>query len=247
MKSLIPIVLFLVSVGIIAQEPRDMEETKLTPAPTQEKGEETKLAEEEKPATENHFKFAFGLNYNSSNTAEADLVYYDASAARAFTGTAEFDVKSYASLEFEVRHMQKQNWGFTAGLSLGAETEEQGGTIVLNGVTIVITSSADPDKMRVVLLYGNAVYRFDEVYIPFGLNVSAIDYKVAGGGAKIETEGGLGAQFGLGYQFGDHVAFELLARSIAFNVKFTDLATSDTTEYKDGHVTNLVLGAKYIF
>ena len=91
----------------------------------------------------------------------------------------------------------------------------------------------------------NALYRFNQFYIPFGVNFSAPILEYQNTSTTLEVTGGVGVQFGLGYFINDSLAAEFFVRSIGLTLT----ADSGTTkaEYGRGTLTGAGFGFKYLF
>lgn len=192
------------------------------------------------------WRFGLGLSLRADQTAEADIYARNLSNSQVLTGDAEFDVKTGIALEADVRYMRKNNWGFLGGLSIGLSSEVDGGKITINGTTSTSSGgSADPDEVRVSYIHANAVYRWNEFYIPFGVNFSVIDYDATG--FDINADGGSGYQFGVGYLFNDNLAIEIMRVTTRFDISYTDTSNNIYIEFNEGFLTSYDLSVKYIF
>lgn len=157
---------------------------------------------------------------------------------------ADVDVKNALTLSADLRNVVADGWGVIVGVTVDTEREITGGEFT--GAAWGTPYPGTGDKIRVSTLYGSAVYRWTNLYIPFGLNVSHVSYeKASGASGSYDEMGGFGAQFGLGCYINENVAVEVLSRSVAVRLDHEDGPV--TTEYRRGFLSSLSLGAKYIF
>ena len=189
------------------------------------------------------WRFAAGIGYNGGAAAESDLTVRNISNFSSATGTVEYDVNSGFNINFEGRFLRKNGWGLTMGADFDLTREIDSGTITLGSNTVTVSGASDPDEITTLVLYGNAVYMWEQFYIPFGFNVSFIDYKSTG--LNVNTTPSIGAQLGIGFQANDHFAFELFSRALGFELDYLD--GNLDVQFEDGIMTDFVLRVKYIF
>ena len=158
-------------------------------------------------------------------------------------GEAEVDINNAIALDFDLRYMPANSWGVSGGMAL--ESEREVNSVSSTGA-VIGNDIGNNDKFRMLIFYGNGAYRWDQFYIPVGLNVSYVSYYADSGSIwDYDAMGGIGAQFGVGYYLTENVALEFLSRAVGMRLKVTSGATE--TEYERGWVTNSVLSAKFIF
>lgn len=190
------------------------------------------------------WRFALGLGYNFTGKAESDLKVTNLSSLVTSSGTVEYDVEPGANLNFEARYMAPHNWGFTVGVDLDMDREIKTGSVTVGSETVTFTdNSSNPDSLSAVILYGNLVYQWEEFYIPFGFNISVIDYESTG--LNVNSNGTLGAQLGIGYVINNSFAFELFSRAIGFELDY--ISSNLNVRFEEGIMTDIAFRAKYIF
>lgn len=143
----------------------------------------------------------------------------------------------------EARWMRPYAWGFTGGLQLGSEAKadkyeiKQGGT----------TTKGDADaKIQLTTLYGNAVYRWHWIYLPFGLNVTSVKMTPSSGyTGSIDSKGGIGTQVGVGFLVHPNIALE--THMFINNWKLEGKSGTTTFDYGTGSLFSWKLQAKYVF
>jgi hypothetical protein len=205
-------------------------------------------AANDKPAIEQSSKsgwnFAIGLGYSLSSKLKFDNGVGTSSGSSTSFST-DLDYKNTYSLSFEGRNMPSNSWGFMGGIQFDGEREFDGGTITSGGITATVSSSGG-SKIQFTNLYANAVYRWDQFYLPFGLNVSSVKFTPASGSTGTsDASGGVGAQLGAGFALNENVALELFSRVVAIKLKGT--TSTSTTDFGTGYLSTLIFQGKYIF
>ena len=92
-----------------------------------------------------------------------------------------------------------------------------------------------------ITINGGAVYRWDSVYIPFGLNYSIPSVT----NSTLNINGGLGAQFGVGYYFNPQFSLELLEK--VQTITADAVVGGINVDYKTGYLAGLQLHVKFNF
>lgn len=166
-----------------------------------------------------------------------------------FSGTfeADLDYTNALSLEFEARNTPDNSWGVIGGLTYDFERKFDGGTIKGGGQSATLSAGSDPSKLQMTVLYANAVYRWNEFYLPFGLNISLPKYTPPNSyTGTSDVKGGLGVQLGVGFYFTEHFVGEIVSRAAA--VKMSGVSSTGTkTDYGTGFFSTLMFTGKYLF
>ena len=193
---------------------------------------------------ENSDQWHFGLGGSLSLRSK---LRFDTVTATGVTGNlvADLDYSNVFSIELEARKINQMSWGLMGGLTFDGERQLTGGSITGGGVSLVVSDS-DPSKIQATVIYGNAVYRWNQFYLPFGLNISAIKFTAASSFTGTSSaSGGVGAQVGFGVYVKDNFVIEGYSRAVA--VKLSSTSSSSTTNYGTGFLSNVMLTGKYIF
>lgn len=229
MKTLIVTMLLVSAVKTNAQ-------TEPAPAPSPNKAP---LATE----SGGRWQFALGLGYMLSTQ---DGKFSDARAG-ATTGEAEFDYEKTYSLIAEARYLPANDWGVLLGLNYEGQRQFDGGTIKGGGVVVTLTGGSDASKVQFSTLYASAAYRWNEFYLPFGLNYSVVKFTPAstGGNQAYDASGELGAQLGVGWFFEEHFAIELHSWVTGMNLRTGSGAAE--IDFGSGIFPHLFLMGKYAF
>lgn len=192
--------------------------------------------------SETTWRFGLGLSLGTDATVE----YEDIITESGEKGSAELDYSNVLSLEFDARYMQKYGWGFIGGLTIDGKRKLTGGNVKISGHNLAVPSD-DPSKIQSTVLYANAVYRWEDFYIPFGLNYSFIEYDVPSAStSSVDASGAIGGQFGIGYYATSNLALELYGRTIGIRLKSaTDGATD--IDFGKGSIRTAQFAVKYFF
>lgn len=189
------------------------------------------------------WRFAIGLGYNASGSAESDFSIQNLSTLSRANGEVDLDTEPGFNINFEARFLQKHGWGLTMGLDFDFDREVKSGTISSGGTTISVSETDDPDSFTSVVGYGNLVYKWENFYIPFGLNLSYIDYKSTG--LNVNTTPSIGAQLGLGYETDSNFALEMYSRVLGLEMDYID--GNYDVSFEEGLISNIAFRVKYIF
>ncbi len=189
------------------------------------------------------WRFAIGLGYNASGSAESDFSIQNLSTLSRANGEVDLDTEPGFNINFEARFLKKNGWGLTMGLDFDFDREVKTGTISSGGTTISVSETDNPDSFTSVVGYGNLVYKWEQFYIPFGLNLSYIDYKSSG--LNVNTTPSIGAQLGLGYETDSNFAMEMYSRVLGLEMDYID--GNYEVIFEEGLISNIAFRVKYIF
>jgi hypothetical protein len=140
-------------------------------------------------------------------------------------------------------------WGFDAGFSVDfpRSITSVDGSLAGPGDGFTGYGTLDPAaQITLYSLYGNMIYRWERLYIPFGINISGASVTSAPLGLSERTST-VGLQFGLGYYLFDNLALEALVRSVAFDAMSSNYSVSGNSDFDSGTMTSLNLGIKVLF
>lgn len=164
--------------------------------------------------------FSIGLGLRLNNYLKYDDVTMSNGS---LTVKDKLEFKSDTPVVFDINFMNsaKQAWGWSLGLtrfkidwtSVNDSQEE-----------IKIKASTD-----VTDLYFNAVYRWDNVFLPFGINFASLSSSDSP--FLSANDGGGGAQIGVGFLIEKHFTVIVESKVITFSgAKLTDSGTTLTSE-----------------
>ncbi len=132
-----------------------------------------------------------------------------------YDGTANWDGQAAFGVGAEVMYTRIGDWGWSAGFDY--EFKREFDHFDFSGGGVFANASLSPKPhLTVATIYGNAVYRWDTVYLPFGLNYAVLaDFKNTSGiySGTIDTKGTLGFQVGVGFNITELIALELNAKA----------------------------------
>lgn len=188
-------------------------------------------------------KFAIGLGLNGEGTADSDLIITDLNDSSQYRGSAVFKVSSSMNLSVEGRYLQQNGWGAIVGADVDFSRDVESGSITLGGNTVRFSDSGQTDTLSTFIFHGSLAYKWNQFYIPFGLNISFIDYEAVG--LSVNSTPTVGAQLGIGYELDTNFAFELHSRALGYKLDYID----DNLDiyFDEGVMTNILFKIKYIF
>jgi hypothetical protein len=182
--------------------------------------------------------FGVGGSYSLPSTANFNNGSYGGLAM-----TVNLTYASVLGLEFEARKLPLHSWGFVGGLSY-----DLAGTTSSVNVTVAGTSSSGSSnsQFQTTVLWGSAAYRWENFYLPFGLNYDVLSYTPPSGFIGSSTaSGGFGGQVGVGYYVTPRIPVELDYRMLAFNLSQTTPVL--TTNYGSAYATTFLIKGEYLF
>lgn len=136
--------------------------------------------------------------------------------------TSDFEYKEALSFCIEMRDSQKNAWGYGLGLTFDMERELESAIFKSGSSSLSLVGSGGASKIGATAIEFNAIYRWNEFYIPFGLNYTAMRFTPAPGySGGFNVDSGFGAQFGLGFFINDNVAIEMSSRASNYSLNFT--------------------------
>lgn len=151
--------------------------------------------------------------------------------------SANFDLSNGIAVEGSIIKTKKNAWGLSGVLSLGQQRSVDGGVVAgvaVNNSTLKISSHS---------ISGNALYRWDNLFLPFGLNFNATS--ISNDPTITSVSGGIGYQIGAGYFINENVAIEYTA--IHTSVKINGKSGNTIYNYGNGFLTEAHIGFKYYF
>lgn len=169
-------------------------------------------------------KFVVGLAFSGRTSASGT-----GGTATGLIGTftSEFEYKEGFTVSLEMRDSPSNSWGYGFGITYDSTREFDSGTFSSGGTTLTITSSGGASKIGSTSFEANAIYRWNEFYIPLGLNYTAMRFTpVPGYTGGYDIEGGFGAQLGFGIHVSDAVSLEMMSRASAYALKNSQGGTS---------------------
>lgn len=190
--------------------------------------------------TSSKWKFGAGVSYSMNGK-----VKYDSAVAPPFTGTADFTYESGFSLELEARNLATMSWGFVGVLTADSDRKITEGNLYTSGANFSYITT-DPPKFQTTTVLLNAAYRWNQFYIPFGVNYSV--FKVTDRSTFVGSStatGGINGQAGIGFVINDSFVTELTYRLTT--VKWTQVSSGVTTTYDKGNLANIFASVRYLF
>ncbi len=237
MKSLFAtLLLFALVPPALAQSP--------TPAPTATPAATPAPAPAAEAPKERARRFVVGAYYGGTDTLTFREVQVT-SGGSTDKGEATFESEPNLGLILEYRQMPQQSWGFQAGLIIEGKRDFTKAKSTSGGTTTEVTYTGTRPNYRQEVLYANAVYKWEQFYIPFGLNYAIPHFTPGQTNSTFTIRGQVGVQFGLGFQFTELFGMELMAQATGVNLRA--VSSSTTVEYGDGIMGSGRLHAKFAF
>ncbi|NJL25368.1 MAG: hypothetical protein HC902_09440 [Calothrix sp. SM1_5_4] len=187
------------------------------------------------------WRIAIGVGQATSGRANFESV-------KASNGTNSIDAKMEMQFNnatvfaIEVRQLPTDSWGFLAGINYELARKITGGSITVNNVKTKLSGGSD--SIQFTTLYASAAYRWETLYLPFGLNHSLVKYKT-NGTLIPKVEGVIGEQVGIGWTLSREFAVEIHSWINGFKLSSTNSGTSIDTGV--GYIPSLLLVGKYVF
>lgn len=243
LKALLMTILFSLSVNAAQSENEPVKTEPITQQATNPKPEEKPIEPAQTVPDAPKWRFTLGAGLMLTTS---DL---EAKNGRIYNSTGSVNVSTSAtvtranSLFIEIRRLQKFGWGAQLGAKYEFERETQTVTITGGGSTV---SAKGGGKSQITTFYGNAVYQWDQFYLPFGLNYSQVTPKGdSDPSVYSKMEPDMGMQFGLGLNINENLSGELMNWLVASKQIIKSSGTTwDVGRYT---ATSWVLALKYSF
>ncbi len=153
----------------------------------------------------------------------------------------ELNFEPALSFGYEFRESKEDSWGKAFGATYHMERELESGNI--NGTELTVS---DPSKISMLRVYANAIYRWKNFYIPFGINFTSVNYTAPSDyTGNVDSTGGIGFNLAFGYYIDDKICIEYGAHSNLWGLEGTSGSTS--IDYGDGALAVATLRLKYKF
>lgn len=202
---------------------------------------------EEKPSESStvnkKLRFGIGAFLSTANKLRFDSMKFRSGGAE-YTGNASYSTDNVLGLQGEISTMEQESWGFNGGVTIEGKRNLSSYEVSIGGASGA-GSTTGGIALNVVTLYGNALYRWEKVYLPFGLNISVPS--VENPSAALQNlRGGLGVQVGVGYMFNENFTAYTEVRALSFSGPANSYGTS-TIELGTGFLTGFNIGVKGFF
>lgn len=205
----------LLSAEIIA--PPEIKTTQLPQTPSAKEAEKLNRDLEHEDAKPRKIKILIGAAFSGRTSASGS-----SGTATGLIGTfnSEFEYKEGFTLSLEMRDSPSHSWGYGVGISFDSTRELEAATFTSGGTTLIASSAGGASKIGSTAFELNSIYRWNEFYIPFGLNYTAIRFTPAAGyTGGFDVAGGFGAQLGFGLQPTESVSFEMISRASTYSLR----------------------------
>ncbi|WP_413568453.1 hypothetical protein ACLWBD_12875 [Bdellovibrio sp. HCB117] len=188
-------------------------------------------------------RVSVSLYYSTATQARFEDTYVSTTSGSGYVDTT-YTMDSSAGLGVSYSKLNLQSWGFVGSILWepkrkikSLEVEGPGGTV--SGDLI------DSPELTLLIFEGNIAYRWENIYIPFGLNYSAPFLSYNSSTTWWSVSGALGAYVGLGMIMSPNFTLELFIRSVGLEMTAAD--STGTIDFKRGSLAGFGAGWKYTF
>jgi hypothetical protein len=186
--------------------------------------------------------WAIGIGYSLNSHLKFNSAYFPTNNGAATVYDVYYAPSAVLTLEYRV--LPKNDYGFLASITADTDRLFLKGTSTTNGITQSLNNQT---KWQTTIISLGFAYRWESFYIPFGFNYAFFhltpDPSYTG---SLKTTVQPDARLGLGWQFGERLAFETLIFDMV-KVHMSEDVGGQHFDYGDG---NLYFGSfvlKYIF
>lgn len=182
----------------------------------------------------------YGL-YNMANTWSFDSLTASGSGGSG-SGSLTYNVDSGVGLGIQAWKSDPNSWGMSFGFEYDFPRNINSQTVTLNGTTYIGVTSGSKPTVTEHVVYLNAIYRWNDFYLPFGLNYSMPTLQ---GSVEdtITITGAIGIQVGVGTHVTDHFSVEALVQTLG--TKMTESNSTTYIDYGTGYLTGAQLNLKF--
>lgn len=236
----------------VKDEPADTEDAEMLENADNSKSEKANSANAKKAdtafvatssPTEKSYRWGGAVYYSTADTLKFDSLRVT-TASGSGSGTFDFKMSGAVGLDISFTTMTRNSWGFIGSAHYEAARKIKSFTV--SGVNGTATYSGDNGpNLSFFFLEGNAVYRWENFYLPFGFNYSFPDLTNFGGTGQVTYNGGVGADISVGYFINENFAVEAWSRALM--VKLNIDSGTNHIDFGNGLLTGLGLGVKYWF
>lgn len=170
--------------SMIALADVPMSEESKAPAPADEKNTSVSTNTE---AKDSYLRFGVTAFYSASNNAKYDDLKVTSSSGTGY-GSAEFGLSDAVGIGVSVALLDENSWGFIGSLQLESQRKIKNIKVTGANGTTYGTFSSNPTLTN-FYMEANAVYRWEKVYLPFGLNLSVPTFHDNTPGATFTYQG----------------------------------------------------------
>lgn len=179
--------------------------------------------------------------------SNADQVYFKDAYVTTTSGGGPLEITIESEPAFGMgagyTRMAPRSWGFSI---LGMfEFNRAVKSLHLKGAGGSANLSANErSKFSIFLLESNAIYRWNQFYLPFGFHFAKVT--LSGEGTDtINVDNGAGVHLGAGFFVGSRTSLEFFVRSTAFRMRESD--STGTLDYGTGTLVGVGLAGKFFF
>jgi hypothetical protein len=194
---------------------------------------------------EKRIRFGMSLHLSGANKIRFENATASTTVGSG-TGQAEFNTKGAFGIGATIMSSAPTSWGFSGSLFYEADREIDSLTLSDSTGSVTGTYASPKPKVSFLVIEGNLLYRWNDIYLPFGFNVSSPNFtRGAGATGTLDVKGGLGAQVGFGAFVTENLAFDFVIRSIS--IRMSGATSTATYDYGPGFISGAAVGMRYLF
>jgi hypothetical protein len=180
----------------------------------------------------------FNIGYDFKTVASFEDGWISTSPGVSLDNEMEFETG--LAIGYEYRISTPNSWGKSFGINYHTERDLK--TWEING----IKAGKVDISVTILSIYADLIYRWESFYIPFGVNLSSINYKVpTTDSGSIETNGSFGVNLGFGWKMDQKKSIEYITMNTAHLPEYDD--GIDLLYFGDGYLTTSTILFKYQF
>ncbi|MEQ1722734.1 MAG: hypothetical protein ABL930_06130 [Pseudobdellovibrio sp.] len=185
-------------------------------------------------------RFSIGLGYSYGLLMNFDSAYINADAG------AKSSYKLYYSsspmIDLNYRDVVSNDWGYIFGVAFDFGRKFTEGDKTVNGMTTILRNDT---KLQTTLLSFCLAYRWENFYIPFGVNYPFYNFTNEGFVGTTKVSGSAYGKLGMGYYLNNNFMLEAYLLEDSRIYLKTDNGVID--DYGTGHVATSAAYLKYQF
>lgn len=196
------------------------------------------------PPTPTQTQFFIGFGYSLASHLELDDTTYTA-GGRSNTWSEAAYVGSAPVVSLGLQYLPQKKWGYEFGASFDFKRKIKNSNTKANnfGTPGLISTGTGISYLTLV---ANAAFRWENFYLPFGLNYAKPFFNLPGTAvSKLSYSGQIGGQFGLGVFLDEHFRAEAHYRIMHFRT--TETGTNYQLDYGDIYLNGILVNLKYGF
>lgn len=182
--------------------------------------------------------------YSAADEMKFNDSYVSSSSGSAFM-SSNFKTTGAVGAGVSIAFMPSHDWGASLSANYEDNRELSSVTFSASGATFSGVFTGLRPKVSIFYAETQLIYRWNKVYLPFGINFSAPFLKDVGNSSFVEVRGTVGAVVGVGIFISPKLSAELFLRSLQLTMDET--AGTTNVDYGRGTLTGASFGFKFFF